>query len=375
MTTPTPTGPAAASTTRPGDAPPTTLPQGPGLNGAGGYIPTLDGWRALSIAAVLAHHQLQLLLPPGEHAPGDPLQSGVAVFFALSGLLITTLLLEERARTGAIHLGAFYRRRAFRILPPALVYLLALWVLTRLGTIAVPARSFLACLTFWRYRFPGDWYTGHFWSLSIEEQFYLLWPALLLLTRTRRAGLAACVALLLFFTAWASLQGRVLPAADGEANYWALFILWGSLAALLLHDDSWRARLGRWCGTGSTLALLAFAVFVYFHQPNLPGRRVLAPAAIALLLLTTALNPKSAASRLLELAPLRWLGRLSYSLYLWQQLFLVSAAWPYPFHFDARAHPLAPVLAALACATASRYAIEKPCIALGRGRRSRAGPA
>jgi peptidoglycan/LPS O-acetylase OafA/YrhL len=341
--------------------------------GASLYIPTLDGWRALSIAAVLVHHQLSLVLPEGARPRGDPLQIGVAVFFALSGLLITTLLINERRRRGSINLRNFYRRRVFRILPPALVYLAVLWILTRQGIIEVPGRSFIACLTFWRYRFMGDWYTGHFWSLSMEEQFYLLWPAILVLTVSLRAGRAACAALLALFTVWASLQGRYLPAPGGEPNYWALFILWGSLAALVVSEEPVRERLRRWSGTWTTLAVLALTVFAYFRQPNLPGRRVVVPVSIALLLLTTTLKPESLASRFLENPILRWLGRLSYSLYLWQQLFLVSSLWPYPFPLDVRAHAYLPMLAALACATASRYLVEKPCIALGQ-RLARASP-
>src|SRR5262249_54819702 len=117
---------------------------------------------------------------------------GVDLFFGLSGFLIGTRLLEERRRTARIHLVAFYIRRSFRILPPYLAYLVALTALAAVGVLATPGRELASCLLFVRnYLIPtagGGWYTGHFWSLAVEEHFYLIWPVLLIVWGARNAA-------------------------------------------------------------------------------------------------------------------------------------------------------------------------------------------
>ncbi len=149
------------------------------------YLPTLDGWRAIAIALVLFTH---VRLPGGALQQISPYGAmGVHLFFAISGFLITNRLLEDRSG-----LRAFYVRRAFRILPAAFLYLAVLFALGFVGGwIPLNAGQLWASAFFYRnyYVLPADqgWYTGHYWSLSVEEHFYLLWPALLLWLGTRRA--------------------------------------------------------------------------------------------------------------------------------------------------------------------------------------------
>jgi peptidoglycan/LPS O-acetylase OafA/YrhL len=330
---------------------------------SGGSIPTLDGWRALSIGAVLATHSLRMMVGKDVPVRGDPEAIGVAVFFCLSGLLITTLLIGERAKTGTIDLRSFYVRRAFRILPPALLFLAVLWLLDRAGRISVTTNSFVACLTFWRWAFNGDWYSGHFWSLSIEEDFYLVWPALLLIAATSRRSAVMAAGLIVLFWEWTRID--FLPKVMGFPHYWSLFILFGGLAALIAADPKWNARLRRVSGTPATLLVLAILLLSYYRTSFVP-RRMVAPASISLLLLSTVLAPASLISRLLDLAPLRWVGRLSYSVYLWQQVFLVDRDSPDPFSVAGHRHPVLALLAIFGVACASRYLVEKPCINLGR---------
>ena len=178
-----------------------------------GYRPALDGMRALAVLAVLLFHGGVSWLPGGF--------LGVDAFFVLSGFLITSLLLAEHTRTGDIRLGAFWIRRARRLLPALVLVVVAVVLAYRdlladheLSLLRGDALAALGYLANWRMIYRGDDYftrsstpspLQHAWSLGIEEQFYLLWPlivvALLLLTRTlsrtvpaRRVLLALCVA-------------------------------------------------------------------------------------------------------------------------------------------------------------------------------------
>src|SRR3974390_1560780 len=163
-------------------------------------IPTLDGWRALAIAAVAIHH-----IGRGFYTNEDAYASdltrygafGVDIFFGLSGLLITKLLLDEwrnrpdrSSENGSFDLRGFYIRRAFRILPP---YLAFLFVCTLAGLWRSSWEA-AGCLLFFRNYVPDHLVgesTQHLWSLAVEEHFYLLWPGLLFLLKPRRARTAA----------------------------------------------------------------------------------------------------------------------------------------------------------------------------------------
>jgi peptidoglycan/LPS O-acetylase OafA/YrhL len=146
-------------------------------------IPALDGLRGFSIALVVAGHWLEPRLVGWERdMAGTAASLGVRIFFVLSGYLITRLLLQERAQKGSIDLRAFYRRRARRILPASTCFMLTAFVLFR------PQLSWGHALAaaFYVTNFdPGHpWFLGHLWSLSVEEQFYAIWPAALKKWRT-----------------------------------------------------------------------------------------------------------------------------------------------------------------------------------------------
>ncbi|MGC1297760.1 MAG: acyltransferase, partial [Alloacidobacterium sp.] len=168
-----------------------------------GYIPTLDGWRAVAILLVMLHHdRLHHFLGTA----GIWLQKygsrGVDLFFALSGLLICTRLLEEEQLTGTIRLKNFYLRRLFRIQPAVLVYLATICLLMLAGALQHAWGGILFGLLLVRNYFPlhlvtRDYYTGHIWSLSVEEHFYLFLPFFLRRVRNHRATiLLSCVVLL-----------------------------------------------------------------------------------------------------------------------------------------------------------------------------------
>ena len=151
-------------------------------------IPGLDGIRALSISLVLFAH-----LADGVTAWSRYGDFGVESFFVLSGFLITWLLCAQEDKRGAISVPSFYARRALRILPPAFLYIACVSALGAGGLAEVAPNEPFYCLFFVRNLMPNGGQLSHFWSLAIEEQFYLIWPLLFLLLRSdkRRIILAA----------------------------------------------------------------------------------------------------------------------------------------------------------------------------------------
>ncbi len=351
-------------------------------------IGALDGLRALSIALVICAHVAYMpngplpgeatRLFPGPHVLGAV---GVDVFFAISGFLITTLLLRERSERGSISLRGFYWRRAVRILPPLLAYLGVLALLDGAGLLAIVARDWLAALTYTVNFIPGVTVPlGHLWSLSVEEHFYFLWPLLLVLAGIERSGIVAIGCLL----AQPALRWLLYRYGQGVVDIdYATFtrldtIACGCLLAILAHRsgslrhgasggrrllDRAAAALDRHAalgfGVGATLLVLSIVVLSHSGKYMIVARPFVDAMAIGLVLWTTSRHPALLAARVLNWAPLAWIGRLSYSLYLWQQLFLD------PTHADRWVCQFPQnILLPLAAAALSHYAIERPCLRL-----------
>jgi peptidoglycan/LPS O-acetylase OafA/YrhL len=343
------------------------------------YLPTLDGWRALSISLVILHHsQIQITTP----IIGPILQSlakfgevGVELFFAISGLLICSRLLEEEARFGQISLKAFYLRRAFRILPPAIFYLLAIAILAALHVIPVLPADWFASLFFFRNYLmvmeylrhsplPLHWYTGHFWSLSMEEHFYLVLPAVLVVfKRTRRwviAGMAIAVAL------WRTVLAHVMHHEyqfnfRTDTHVDALLI--PAAIALVLYPLMRKQAAGKYIPAWSFPMFLVMELLLLTNR--VPCFFTLQAIVLPLLILSTVLHPDTLQGRILESRPLRWIGWISYSLYLWQQLFFGVNFVGSPPGLVLLRQPPVNLAALLVCAAFSYYAIEKPFIRLG----------
>jgi peptidoglycan/LPS O-acetylase OafA/YrhL len=330
-------------------------------------IPTLDGWRALAISAVVLCHLGECLYPTQsayEMSIWRYGAFGVDVFFGLSGLLITKLLLAEFERTGSFHLDRFYIRRAFRILPPYLVFLAGY-------TVAGMWRSgweVASCLLFFRNYAPDSIAGGgtqHLWSLAVEEHFYLLWPGLLAWVGARRSrDWAARLALLVGL--WRLMESQMatplFPAAFARfrTDLRLDALLWGCAVAFFLNDARQREKLKNqlrfvvWIG----MAGLTGLCIRYFS----PLTSVIVATLIPMLLAGTVLHPRWLLSRFLDWAPVAWLGRISYSLYLWQGMFLI-AAWEHPAAWW-RQWPANLVLS-VAVAALSHYLVEKPLIRIG----------
>lgn len=346
-----------------------------------GYLPTLDGWRAVAIAAVLLDHATAGLDKQAQwYRLFRTGPDGVSLFFAISGFLICSRLLEEEQLFGSISLKGFYIRRACRILPAALVYLLTLAGLALAGVVPVTRTEWWSCVLFFRNYLQPAWihngwggYTIHYWSLAVEEHFYLLWPALLVLCGRVRAryvagGSAITVALWRsweFHHQWLNrhLPGLLFPSRtdvrlDG--------LLLGCLAALVLAEPGWRAWLKARINGGVVWGI-AFAgcAFAYALLQIIPRRHTYSiweSLLLPVLISATVLRPGGMVGKLLESSATKWVGRLSYSLYLWQQLFLIPGA-RHPFGLLQR-FPinLAPIFL---MAILSYELVERPMIRLG----------
>lgn len=343
--------------------------------GKGSYLPTLDGWRGIAILAVISSHVRWPVPWVARIAQYGPM--GVHLFFALSGFLITWRLIEEHDRTGKVDFANFYRRRAFRILPAAFAYLLAISILGfALHRVPLTRLEVAGSALFFRnYLSPASesWYTIHFWSLSVEEHFYLLWPALLFLAGFRRArflapALALAVGLWRFLDErhnWVATLDPILKDNVRRTDYRLDILLFGCAAALLWREPFLRRLLKRFAGTGLVLAALAATVACLYWTP--PGYLTLLAILMAVLPAATVARPSSLAGRVLEFPPLRWIGLISYSLYLWQEIFFpglppaLGLVQRIPWNFAA----------AFTAAACSYYLIERPMIRFGKTARKR----
>lgn len=345
-----------------------------------GYLPTLDGWRAIAILSVMFFHATLLLWSEDGPFPSLRMYSyvshgaaGVDVFFALSGFLITARLIEEQRRRKEISLSAFYIRRIFRILPPYFTYLLVIFLISLTGMIAVSTLEWASVLLFFRNYLPtqhGSWYLGHFWTLAVEEHFYLLWPALLIaFGRRHRALKTAAVALAVLawrlFETNAGLVASALPGVEFliRTDVRIDSLLWGCFTALLLWDAPDREKLRRFLSLPVWITLIAALIVNQIAQPPLSlfWRSLLLPVVIV----GTMMHPKWLVSRFLETPLMRWIGRLSYSLYLWQQLFLVASADERPFPFGILQQLPVNIVCVFLCAAASYYVVERPMVKIG----------
>lgn len=318
-------------------------------------IQTLDGWRGIAIAMVLVTHMQISLLGHlyGGYRWMDLGQHGVTLFFVLSGYLITNRLLCDKK----IDLAAFYVRRFFRLMPVAWLYLLTLAIA---GVIA--HRTFIrqdawACLFFFRNYFPAhetaqNFRTGHFWSLSLEEQFYLAWPPILALAGRRKAvwvASAAAISCAVFrFLHWQGYN-RVFTDQRTEVRFDALLV--GCIFALLLQSARVRAWFERYGNLLFWILVPVFLWHLYHYEWLIPLSESVTMAAM---MVCTSLSPSSVAFKVLEYKHLKFLGMISYGLYVWQQAVLfIPWTW-----IGALFLPLAGIL--------SYGLIERPCIAYGR---------
>lgn len=346
-------------------------------------IPSLDGLRAFSILLVLLGHSAWKFADAA--APLQPLsnvfvesaQIGVSVFFVISGYLITGLLLTELDRTGDVRLGRFYWRRAFRILPAFYTFLAVIGLLGVLQVIALDRGDLLrAGLFVWNYvpspsRWDQSWWVGHSWSLSVEEQFYLLWPATLLMLGRRRATRLAIALILIVpvvrvasYFLFPSFRGRLGMMLHTRVDT----LMFGCLLSLLSTTDIPRRAYAvvtrfrlQWISLGFLLVVSPLLAVRFHGAYTITVGQTVEGLAIASILVWGINATASPSVRLLNSRLLVHIGILSYSLYLWQQLFTADRIVT---HIYARVPYAINIVAIFLCAEASYWMVERPFLRL-----------
>jgi peptidoglycan/LPS O-acetylase OafA/YrhL len=336
------------------------------VRAGGARIPSLDGLRAISILLVLSDHLSVTVFP---HVPaiaaGRLGTFGVHVFFVISGFLITSLLLDEESKTGTVSLRRFYLRRTLRIFPPYYAYLVVVALASAVGWLHLHHFDLLAAATYTtNYHQDRAWHLGHSWSLSVEEQFYLLWPFLMKHLGAARAPRAALIAIgaaplvrmfiLLAAPQWDDGVGETFPTVvDTLAT--------GCLLACYHERLDRMPRLQRFLASPLFVVVPVMAVFAMSIRPGkvdyLLGQSF-TNVCIALTIYRVVRFPQTWSGRLLNLRPVAFLGVISYSLYLWQQPFLNKRSHAFLTAFPQN------VLLAVAVALLSYYVIERPALRL-----------
>jgi peptidoglycan/LPS O-acetylase OafA/YrhL len=308
-------------------------------------IPSIDGFRALSIVLVIAGHIFNRIVARTHVNPWWRLVGsggyGVFVFFIISGYLITTLLLREHETSLSINLGRFYYRRSFRIIPPLYFYIAFVALSAPLSGLHPCLREALTALTFTRnldfhsHQFMFE----HFWSLCIEEQFYLLWPVVLFLTLTRKGKSSAQnLALVLIVCAPIFRIASFVLIHDHPERHFIYMMLPGQMDALMF--GCW-AALGqeqvRWERIYSRVEKFVWIMPVWFLLISNYLRIRLGPGyfltigqtldgfCVVFLFIWCIRNPKSSPGRFLNWGPIVHIGLISYSIYIWQTWFLHPA--------------------------------------------------
>lgn len=349
------------------------------------YIYGLDGLRAFAMMLVLASHSFSttgLCSDVLEQLIHINARFGVMMFFVMSGYLITHIILKEHKRSGTLNLRKFYFKRYLRIFPAFYCYLGCLLLLRGLGALSTSQSAILSAATFtlnyqdvWNptnHSLKDYWFVGHFWTLALEQQFYLLWPTALLVCGVSHVKRWILVALL-FCPVSRLLTYFLFPHIAGQ-----IYIMSHTLAdpivagcALALWEgEPWFEGLRSRFSSSLIPALAGVTAFVFSPLLSMRWGAVYElPIGIFLNSLCAAVlvfwftqfidNP---VGRLLNSRFITWIGLLSYSLYLWQQLFLtpLNATWTGRFPIN--------LLMCFFAAAASYYLIEKPFL-LWRDRR------
>jgi peptidoglycan/LPS O-acetylase OafA/YrhL len=333
------------------------------------HVPALDGLRGLAILLVITHHQLIPLSLKGGFL-------GVDLFFVLSGFLITTLLLAEFDAAKTISLGNFYARRALRLGPALLLYLLVCLIVTyhsqmfewthELKLVGIA----LVYSTNWRIAMGWDAAldpTAIIWSLSIAEQFYLLWPVLFfvcLLVKLKRTHIIAGLVLVVLsimlhrYSLWRSGAelNRLYYGTDTRADAPLL----GCLMAMI---PRWKLSVSRkpYFQIGVLLAVLCLIGLVlttHFTDQFLYQGGYTAIAVLSGVVTWSVANePPRLLSACLEWYPLRWFGKISYGLYLWHWLLLKTVSLYYLVGY---CDPWARFVLAVGVSALSFYVVERP---------------
>lgn len=335
------------------------------------FRPDIESLRGLSVLAVVGYHAFPAIIPGGF--------IGVDIFFVISGFLITRLLLIEHASTGAINLGQFWARRIRRILPAATLVLIATAALFTF----LPAtdsgdfgRQIMAAAAFYfnqrQAQRAVDYLANehlanpllHYWSLAVEEQFYLVWPLLLagVLGSSGARGPGRALALVTILGAVSLLISTLLTTVSAPYAFFSVVSrAWQLLAGAFVAVLSLRAAPAPGVLTQmaslSGLAIVVASFFLVSGALAYPGLTAALPTLAMSLLVHAGRRPEALGSRALVALPLGFLGRISYSWYLWHWPLLLYARTEIA---DDAVTRLAAVTLALGLAALTRRVVEEP---------------
>jgi peptidoglycan/LPS O-acetylase OafA/YrhL len=300
-------------------------------------IPSLNGLRAISIFAVLITH-VQLVSFKMPNGPGG--QLGVNIFFVISGFLITLLLLKEENSTGTISLRNFFIRRSLRIFPVFFFLLLIYFLLQLAGILDISTKAWLSSVTYTKYFFlrgenKQDLVTMHFWSLSVEEHFYLIWPVIFLYLKEKRKLFALAVIIVVPLVRLLSDVSVMHLFTRADA------LMWGCLFAM------YNEKITEFITTKSvTVLLLAFVVLAlcllskkFSHTETGDFKNHFVPAflgsfgaitniCIGVIVIISITFRNNIYFAFLNSRFMNYAGILSYSIYMWQQLFFSESISP-----------------------------------------------
>lgn len=310
----------------------------------------IEGLRAIAVISVVIYHLQSMWLPGGF--------VGVDIFFVISGFLITSHLIRELQKTGKVALGKFYARRMVRLIPAATLVLIASAVAAALFAPQTTWRQISVDITGAAF-YVVNWVFGarsvdylaedsvespvqHFWSLSVEEQYYFVWPLLIVgaavvAVRLRRrphavvtAAGAALVVLSLSWALWLAHTGDVTAYFATPARLWELGI--GSVLALIHPSLRSAARLVKVFGYYCGVVFLALSLVLITGDMSWPGVATLLPTVGVAMMIAFGGEQLTVAERVISMRPMVWVGGISYSLYLWHWPVFIYASyvWPNP---------------------------------------------
>ena len=337
------------------------------------HLTGLDGLRGISIIIVLLSHIFRFTYT-GTFFYGEV---GVHIFFVISGFLITTILLKEKVIYGKVSLKNFYLRRTLRIFPVAYLFLVVVLILNSVFHLDIKAKSFLAAFFYFK-NVPSqnisEWYTGHFWTLSIEEQYYLLAPALLVISPNKFLKAAFAFIFLVLFLEFVVFTKIVDPlpqtflykAVYGIINLFGkgtVSILIGSISSILIFKKIITTQNLK-AGYYVTFILFIAAVIIFTYSSHYIID-MFVPEAFAIIIaviIIINLNTTNLMTVILDNKALKFIGVLSYSLYVWQEIFTYNQPWQHAFKYSDSILLNLIALSIVACL--SYFFYEKPILKL-----------
>ena len=335
----------------------------------GGRIRSLDGLRAVSIILVMISHLVGVrgfLIPEGAGRVFELGELGVRVFFVISGFLITSILLTELASRKSIDLARFYFRRTLRIFPPYYLFLTVLVAIQAIGLITLNPGDLSHALSYTsNYHQQRSWFVGHTWSLAVEEQFYILWPVTLVLLGKRKGLLLALAFLLaaplIRVAIWElcpGIRGGIGQRFETIADSIAAGCLMAGIRSRLHAIAAYRRLLnGKALLIAIAMVLAGNAVHDHPLAHFFLGYTVM-NIGIAFCLDWCVTNHSGRIGMLLNCRPAVAIGVMSYSIYLWQQIFLDRYSESVLCRFPVN------VILVGAAAALSYFLCEQPCFGL-----------